>query len=156
MSAADTSEFNLDLGQGGIHSLLEEDPATYGRSENASELAVQLKKRTFALAVSIVNLMDATFDSPAIKVIRHQLLKSATSVGANYRAVCRARSDKEFYAKLCIVVEEADETVYWLALLLKSKVSIDKFRTENLMNEAAQLSNFFSKSRATMRKRLKG
>lgn len=156
MKETDTKYFTFEFAETKGAFLVEEDAVSYKRSEDATDLSTQLKKRTFALAVDIVNLLDSTSDSPAIRVIRYQLLKSATSVGANYRAVCRARSDKEFYAKLCIVVEEADETVYWLALLLKSKVSIDKFRTENLMNEAAQLSNFFSKSRATMRKRLKG
>jgi len=156
MSSSDIKDFNLDLDHVGVVPLVEEEPVSYGRSDDASALAAQLKKRTFALAVSIVNLMDNTSDSPAIKVIRYQLLKSATSVGANYRAVCRARSDKEFYAKLCIVVEEADETVYWLALLLKTTVKIDKDKVKALLEESVQLSNFFSKSRATMRERLKG
>lgn len=154
MDMIDSNNFHLEFDLKN-DVLLKEEPLSYGKSSDASQLATQLKKRTFALAISVVNLMDSTPESPAIRVIRNQLLKSATSIGANYRAVCRGRSDKEFYSKLCIVVEEADETVYWLALLLKSDVQVNKSKVEQLLKESVQLSNFFSKSRATMRKRLK-
>ena len=55
-------------------------------------------------------------------IIKKQLISSVTSVAANYRAVCRARSDAEFYSKLCIVVEESDESVFWLELIKESEI----------------------------------
>ncbi len=56
-----------------------------------------------------------------IKVIKYQLIKSVSSVSANYRAVCRARSRNEFYSKLCIVVEEADESLFWLEIIRETQ-----------------------------------
>ncbi len=77
----------------------------------------ELKTRTKAFAVRVIRLVDALPRSLAAQVVGRQLLRSATSVGANYRAACRAQSRAEFAAKLSIVVEEADETLYWLELL---------------------------------------
>jgi len=79
-------------------------------------------------------------------VIGRQLLRSGTSVGANYRAARRARSKAEFISKLGIVEEEADESVYWLELLLDSK-SADPARLAPLVNEANELTAIFSASR---------
>jgi four helix bundle protein len=68
------------------------------------------------------------------KIIGNQFLRSALSVGANYRAVCRARSKAEFYAKLSITVEEADETLFWVEILIESEIvakdKISKFEAE--------------------------
>lgn len=74
-------------------------------------------KRTKALAIRIINDLSDLPYSDNVSVIRKQIFRSATSVAANYRAMCRARSDKEKYAKICIVVEEADETVFWLEVI---------------------------------------
>lgn len=74
-------------------------------------------KRTKALAIRIINDLSDLPYSDKVSVIRKQIFRSATSVAANYRAMCRARSDKEKYAKICIVVEEADETVFWLEVI---------------------------------------
>ncbi len=105
--------------------------------------AREMRNRTFALALEIVDVMNETPDSHSLKVIRYQLLKSAASVMANYRAVCRARSDNEFFSKMSIVVEEADECVGWLGLLLKSRtIKIDKSHVETLMNEALDSPRF--------------
>ena len=78
------------------------------------------RKRTKAFAVTIMNFCDYLPPSPSMKIVTYQLCKSATSTGANFRAFCRGRSKNEKYAKICIVVEEADETVYWLELILDS------------------------------------
>jgi four helix bundle protein len=80
----------------------------------------EMQTRTKEFALRIIKLVDALRRSTAGWVIGRQLLRSATSVGANYRAVCRAQSHAEFAAKLSIVVEEADESVYWLELLQES------------------------------------
>jgi hypothetical protein len=69
----------------------------------------QLKERTIVFAISTLRLIDVFPHTVAARVIAHQLAKSATSVGANYRAACSARSKPEFVAKLRIVVEEAEE-----------------------------------------------
>jgi len=76
-----------------------------------------LRKRTKAFAIRIVNLFKSLPRTEEARVIGKQLLRSGTSVAANYRAVCRSRSKAEFVAKIGIVVEEADETVFWLELL---------------------------------------
>jgi four helix bundle protein len=79
--------------------------------------AEELKARTKAFALRVIKLVDAMPHSLAAQVIGKQLLRAATSLGANYRAACRAQSRAEFAAKLSIVVEEADEALYWLELV---------------------------------------
>ncbi len=88
------------------------------------------------------------------QVIGRQLLRSATSVAANYRAAGRARSKAEFYSKLCIVVEEADEVVFWLEIIQESKMS-DSQELILLRKEALELLYIFSASRKTARENLK-
>lgn len=82
------------------------------------------------------------------QVIGRQILRSGTSVGANYRAACRARSRADFAAKLAIVEEEADETLYWLELLAKSGV-IKPERLTELANEANELVAIITAARKT-------
>ena len=65
----------------------------------------------------IINLAKKLPGTYVVKVIANQIVRSGTSVGANYRAVCRARSDKEFISKMNIVLEEADETLFWLEII---------------------------------------
>ena len=76
------------------------------------------------------------------------MLKAGTSIGANYRAACRARSKAEFFAKICIVVEESDEAVYWLEILYKAEILPYKELEEELA-EANELMKIFSSSRKT-------
>jgi four helix bundle protein len=93
-------------------------------------------------------MSDALPKSRAANVITNQMLRSAKSMAANYRAVGRARSKAEFVAKLGVVVEEADETVFWLELLMESGVvSANKMRA--ILDEANQLMLIFSASRRT-------
>ena len=79
-----------------------------------------------------------------------QLLRCGTGVGANYRAACRSRSRQEFVAKLGIVVEEADETGYWLELLSDTGV-LPRRRLEPLLTEANELTAIFNAARRTTR-----
>jgi four helix bundle protein len=81
-----------------------------------------------------------------------QLLRSSTSVAANYRAACRARTKAEFIAKVGIVLEEADEAVLWLELLTESGI-ISADKTESLLAEARELTAIFTASRRTARER---
>ena len=84
--------------------------------------AEELKQRTKQFALRAIRLVAALPNAAAAWVIGKQLLRSATSVGANYRAACRGRSGAEWYAKICICVEEADETQFWLELLADSEI----------------------------------
>jgi four helix bundle protein len=69
----------------------------------------------------IIDLVELLPNTIAARVIANQIAKSGTSVGANYRAVCRARSDREFVAKMTIVIEEADETLFWIEIIQEKK-----------------------------------
>jgi len=80
----------------------------------------QFRQRSKKLALEIITLTSSLKYSDALGVIRKQLIRSSTSVAANFRAVCRARSERERFAKLCIVVEEADETLFWLEMINES------------------------------------
>jgi len=98
----------------------------------------ELKVRTKAFALGIIKLVDAMPHRPAARVIGQQLLRSATSVGANYRPAYRAQSQSDFAAKLSIVVEEADETVYWLEWLKESSL-LKPERLGKILKEANEL-----------------
>src|SRR5207302_7687923 len=81
-----------------------------------------LKRRTKAFALRILKLVDALPKTTAGRALSSQIVRSGTSVAANYRAACRAKSTADFIAKMGIVEEEADETLFWLELLDESKV----------------------------------
>src|SRR5437764_707683 len=81
-----------------------------------------LKKRTKAFALRILKLVDALPTTTAVRALASQIVRSGTSVVANYRAACRAKSTADFIAKMSIVEEEADETLFWLELLDESKL----------------------------------
>jgi four helix bundle protein len=108
----------------------------------------ELKERTKAFALRVIKMSDALPRTRAANVITNQILRSATSMAANYRAVGRARSKAEFVSKLGIVVEEADETVFWLEMLADSGIVSQK-KMDNMLDEANQLMLIFSASRRT-------
>jgi len=89
---------------------------------NQIEFNEEYRQRTKEMALAIIKLSAKLPYSEEVKVMRKQIIRSATSVAANFRAVCRARSDAEKYSKLCIVVEENDETLFWLELMEESKL----------------------------------
>lgn len=91
----------------------------YMEKEDFNEI---MRKRTKELAIRIVKMYAKSPKNDELVIIGKQLLRSATSVAANYRAACRASSSKEFFAKICIVVEEADETLFWLEMLEESEI----------------------------------
>lgn len=86
------------------------------------EFAAQMQLRTKRYALRVIELVEALPKTTAGRVISHQLIRAGTSVGANYRAACRARSTAEFSAKLGIVIEEADECIYWIELLIEGEL----------------------------------
>ena len=81
-----------------------------------------LKRRTKAFALRILKLVDALPKTTAGRALASQIVRSGTSVAANYRAACRARSTADFIAKMGIVEEESDETLFWLELLEESEL----------------------------------
>lgn len=97
-----------------------------------------LKDRTKHFALRVMRLVDALPRKLSAEVIGKQLLRAATSVGANYRAARRARSTAEFRSKLGIVEEEADECVYWLELIVEAAL-LSPTQVADLLNEAREL-----------------
>ena len=82
----------------------------------------EFKNRTKEIALRVIRLVETLPNSHTAQVIGKQLLRSATSIGANYRAACRGKSTADLLHKLAIVEEEADESVYWLELLIESEI----------------------------------
>lgn len=113
----------------------------------------ELKLRTKKFSLEIINLVESLPNSISCRVIANQIIRSGTSVAANYRAACRARSDKEFISKMNIVLEEADETVFWLEIILDKKW-ITEFKTKSLLDEANQLVAIFVSSLKTVNSRI--
>jgi four helix bundle protein len=107
----------------------------------------EFKARTRKFAVDIITFCDSLKKSKASSVITYQLVKSSTSTGANYRAACRARSKPEFFSKVCIVVEEADESEYWLEIINDANLSNDKEELERLTKEANEITKVMTKAK---------
>ena len=97
-----------------------------------------LKDRTKKFALRVILLTEALPKGRTADVIGKRLLRSGTSVGANYRAACRARSVADFIAKMGIVEEETDESIYWMELLVETGL-MNKERLEELMKEANEI-----------------
>jgi len=117
-----------------------------------SDKAEQLRARTKTFALRIIRLFRSLPRSGEAQVIGKQLLRSGTSVGANYRAACRSRSRAEFVARLGIVVEEADETCYWLELLIEAGI-VKAEKLDDLLKEARELTAIFTASTTTTRQK---
>ena len=112
----------------------------------------EMKTRTKAFALRVLKVVKNLPTTTEGKVIAYQLAKSGTSVGANYRAACRARSNKEFIAKLGVVLEEADETAFWLELIMEGGI-LAAAKIKNLHQEADELcAVLFSSIRSTSEK----
>jgi four helix bundle protein len=113
--------------------------------------AVELKNRTKRFALRIIRVVRSLPPGTEGRVIGHQLLRSGLSVASNYRAVCRARSRAEFLSKLAIVIEEADESAFWLELLVDAGL-ISESKLKDLRSEANELVAIFNASRSTAKK----
>ena len=108
----------------------------------------QFQKRTKRFVVDNIKLFRKLPATEEARIVGRQLLRSSSSVGANYRAACRARSQAEFHSKLSIVVEEADESVFWMEILVESEV-IKQEELNNLMKEANEILKVVSTARKT-------
>jgi len=125
-----------------------------GRREEHREYVERMKVRTKKLSLRVIEMFRALPKDEAANVLGKQVLRSATSVGANYRAACRVRTGKEFAAKLRIVCEETDETQYWLELLMESGIMRES-KLRDLHTECTELLAMFSTALATTRQRLR-
>ena len=114
----------------------------------------ELKQRTKNLALRMLELVAALPRSIQDRAIPNQLVRSGTSVAANYRAACRARSKNEFIAKVGLVLEETDETQLWLELIIESKLLSAK-RVQSLLNETSELVAIFVTTRKSASASLK-
>ena len=112
----------------------------------------ELRNRTKAFALRVIHLYRSLPAAAEAQVMGKQLLRCGTSVAANYRAACRARSRREFAARLGIVVEEADESMLWLELLADSGV-VRQERLNSLQLEAREITALFTASQHTTRGR---
>ena len=110
--------------------------------QRMTEKHFDLKIRTKDFVLRIIRLCRKLPQGEEARVIGKQVLRSGTSVGANYRAACRSRSRAEFISKISVVLEEADETVFWLELLLDANV-FSRNRVEPLLTEANELTSIF-------------
>ncbi|MBI2060520.1 MAG: four helix bundle protein [Nitrospirae bacterium] len=107
-----------------------------------------LKQRTKTFALTVIRLFRTLPKTADAQVIGRQLLRSSTSVAANYRAARRSRSRAEFISKIGLVVEETDESLFWLELIAESGI-LPPEQIEDLMKEAGELLAIFAASQRT-------
>jgi len=108
----------------------------------------ELKTRTKQFALVIIKLVEELPHNRSGNAIANQLIRSGTSVAANYRSACRSRSNADFISKITVVEEESDETLFWLELILESGM-IKKEELEPLIKEANELTAIFTASGKT-------
>lgn len=114
--------------------------------------AEQLRQRTKQFALAILRLSRDLPSTDEARILARQLLRSGTSLAANYRAACRSRSKAEFISKMSVVVEETDETEFWLELLTEGGI-VSSTCTADLLREVRELLAIFVASRRTARER---
>ena len=113
----------------------------------------ELSQRTKLFALEIIRFYQDLPKTEEARILGKQLIRSATSIAANYRAARRARSENDYYSKICIVVEESDESLFWLELLKEAEINSTN-RINELMKEAQELLKIFSVSRKTLKNRI--
>jgi len=109
----------------------------------------KMKAKTKKFAVDVILFCESLKVCKTSSVITYQLVKSATSTGANYHAACRARSKNEFFSKICIVVEEADESEYWLEVIKEASLTNKQEELERLLAEIIEIIKIVSKAKNT-------
>jgi four helix bundle protein len=112
-----------------------------------------LRERTMNLAAEVRNHLKDLEITTIDRSIITQLIRSSSSVAANYRSATRGRSDAEFYSKICITVEEADETLFWIDYLIKVNV-LNVVDVNNIRNEIDELVRLFSSVKRKMKEKL--
>ena len=124
------------------------------KMESSSQFNEQIRERTLKMSVEVHNLFIAKRISAITRPVVNQIVRSSSSVAANYRAATRSRSNAEFFSKICIVVEEADETQFWLKYLIRIGIIEDQ-KTNNLQSEIEQLVKLFTSIKKKMKEKLK-
>lgn len=116
----------------------------------------ELKARTKKDVLNMLNFIEILPNNTVGWALKGQIVRSSTSVGANYRAVCRSKSDKDFISKMETVIEEADETLFWLEIIEESKIlkNVPYNKIQELKNETNQLISIFVASVKTVKNRL--
>jgi four helix bundle protein len=114
----------------------------------------EFKRRTKQLALRVIRLVEALPQSRTAEVIGKQLIRSATSVGANYRSACRGKSTADVIAKLSLVEEEADESLYWMELIVEAGL-LPAEKLSNLMSETNEILAMTVASIKTLRSKSK-
>ncbi|QRR01716.1 four helix bundle protein [Dyadobacter sandarakinus] len=118
--------------------------------DNKRDFVSQLQDRTKLFVLRSIKVFKALPATDEARIVGKQFLRSASSVGANYRAVCRARSQNEFFAKISITIEEADESLFWMEIMSEANIlPVEKLRA--LMNEAQELVKILSRARKNTR-----
>ncbi|HEY0367346.1 MAG TPA: four helix bundle protein [Pyrinomonadaceae bacterium] len=117
--------------------------------------ADDLKKRTKLFALRVLKLAGALPKTIEGNSIKGQFVRAGTSVGANYRAACRSRSIAEFIAKIGIVEEEADESAFWLELIIEGAF-LKETQVKSLLDEANELTRIMASSRISASKKVRG
>ena len=112
-----------------------------------------MRERTIKMAVDIHQLLENTKVSPLTRPIVNQIIRSSSSVASNYRAATRSRSDSEFYSKICIVVEEIDETQFWLDYLARINL-LTKNVTNKIFTELDELVRLFTSIKSKMKEKV--
>ncbi|MFZ4106512.1 four helix bundle protein [Flavobacterium sp.] len=115
----------------------------------------ELKTRTKKFAIATFKFLNEIEKNKAVDIISYQLFKSSSSVAANYRAVCRGKSDADFLNKLKVVDEEADESLFWLEFIKDLNIDCNKIELEKLIKEADELVAIFSAGIKTIKSRNK-
>ena len=103
----------------------------------------ELKRRTQKFAVNIIKFIETLPNRRALNVLSNQLLRSSSSIGANYRSACKGKSSADFINKIIICEEEADESIYWIDLMIESEL-IDTELLTYLKKEATELTAIFT------------
>ena len=123
-------------------------------NQTDNQLAAALKARSKRFAIAVIVMCRKFPRSLDALVVAKQLIKSATSVAANYRAACRTRSPADFVSRISVVAEEADESEFWLELTLDAQI-VPAERVRALLRESGELTAIFTASRDTAKRNLK-
>jgi four helix bundle protein len=124
-----------------------------GMEEKLISFNEQFRKRTKKFALDLCKFLEKIPQKEVTRNLIRQNIRSGTSVAANFRAACRARSDAEYYSKLCIVVEECDETIFWLELL-EELTPLDEREIKELLKESNELLGVFATTKKKLRNKL--
>lgn len=119
------------------------------RANTKIDFVTNLKNRTKSFVLEAIKFYQSIPKTEEAKIIGRQFMRSSSSVGANYRAACRARSKAEFFSKLSIVVEEADETAFWLEILIEAEITNNE-NANRLLNEVSEILAIMAKARKTV------